>query len=191
MTKSHNKKMLKISKLNYFSLALIVILIVSQVVSIIYIVKLRESTLSLEDRYFLGFVNQVETQRYKRAVVDVPERKIYIPDAQIYAPFTDIDPEIMYDSTQLEKTGPRILYLSMAQVVGNQRSLDDSVDSHSCDKMIVISSDTQSGYIFIKEMPTTKDGLKYVYLRPNEHCGIYSRSGWDNAKNIAENIQNY
>jgi len=193
MTKSRNKKKFKISKLGYLSLALIAILIISQIVSIAYIGKLRESVSSLEDRYFLSFVNQVETQRYKKAVVAVSEQRIYIPDAHIYIPLAANDPDILYDSRQLNGAGSKTLYLAIAQVIGYQRSLDDSVESHSCDKMIMVSDTEQSGgmYTFVKEIPTTKDGLKYVYLHTKDRCGIYSQSAWGSAKEVAENIQNY
>lgn len=190
MTKVQNKKRFKASRLSYLCIALVSLLIVAQLTSIIYILKLRQSVSSLEERYFLSSLNQVETQRYKTAPVDVSEQRIYIPDARLYIPLTDKNPEIVYD---FRPNGPN-LYVSIAQVVGNQRSLDDSKDHHTCDKMIVISSTEQNAnayYTFIKELPPTKDGLKYVYLHIKDNCGIYSKSGWESAKEIAENIQSY
>ena len=193
MIKSRNKKKFKLLSSKALPIALIAILIIVQIASTIYIVKLRESISSLEEKYFLSFVNQVETQRYKRAVVDVSEGRIYIPDARIYTPLTDKNPDLVYDSRTFEGAVSKTLFIATSQVVGNQRSLDDSVDNHSCNKMIMISSTEQSGhtYTFIREMPATKDGLRYIYLHTKYSCGIYSQNEWETAKSIAENIQSY
>lgn len=187
MTKTRNNKQVNPIK-KYGTWVLVIALMITQALSLIYIFKLHQSVSSIEDRLFLNFVNQSETLRYKRAAVSVSEQKIYIPDARIYVTLGDSDPEIMYDARQLSSGAMGALHLSTATTVGNQRSL---TENETCDKLITISASKQSQGTFIKEIPSTKDGLRYIYLYDKNTCDLYTDETWNDTKQIAEGIHSY
>lgn len=170
-------------------------LIITQVVAVTYISRLQEhigrlnaSVSSLEDRFFLSHVNTSETRRYKNAVVDVSEQKIYIPDARIYVPLKDTDPQIMYDYRESQPKNSEFLYVSTAKIVGNQYSL---TQYESCDKLITITSAKQQYGTFVKEIKPAAGNLRYVYVYSESSCDIYPKGYWESIKNIAESIRSY
>lgn len=169
------------------------LLAVSQVLSFGYMLKLNQSLSIIDEKDTTNLINKLEMKRYKQAITDMSTGRVYIPEARLYIPLDNTNLEIMYDYRQSDQTNSADLYLSQANIVGNQ-ILEDS---HNCDKVVWISknkmsSDTSSStYIFVKEIPSTKDGLKYIYVHTKQNCSIYPSEVWDEIKTAVENIRNY
>lgn len=188
MKKSQNKKRLSIIKSNKLISVLVALLLIVQVISITYIFTLQDAVVRLDNRAFLSLVNQSEARRYKNSVIDIHEQKIYIPDAHIYIPLNDVDPQIMYHPAESTSKTLDTVYLSTEKIVGNQYSL---TQYESCDKLITISSTKRSYGTFIKEITPRTNELRYVYLYDKSDCSIYTEEYFKYIKNIAKSIQSY
>lgn len=163
------------------------LLCVSQFVSFGYIISLHQQMKPLNEKAFADVLFKNEDDRYKHPVVGAAEEKVYIPEARLAVPLDESTRTLRYDyrSDQSKTT----LYLSLTGIVGNQLKKD----GHTCDKVAVISQtkDVVLNHVFYKEIPATKDGLRYIYLHNPEGCSIYTSDTHETIKNIVDQLSEY
>jgi hypothetical protein len=181
MVKKYLSKSKKVNKLWFAFIALLLL----QIVTIGYIIKLHTSYSKDSSSLLNRLINESETRRYITPIISVSEDRVYIPEFHIFMPLNDVSRKLQYSiSSDLTKD----LYLSTTGVVGSQNSDDDP----SCDRMVRISTskNTFTGEKYIGEIAPTKDGLRYIYQNIHK-CSIYPPGVSDRLVTTAESIQQY
>ena len=168
--KKSTKKRLLISKRDLILWSVILILVVLQTLSILYIMQQREYTKSDSNFQMRTLLKEAEEQRYKHPVIDVAENRVYIPEVRIYLPLNEVSRDMRYEYRE-RGAGfwPKALYLSTSSVVGQQSNEQYA----SCDKMIILapSTEIQRGNIKVTgSIEPTKDGLTDIYENSDGAC---------------------
>ena len=162
---------------------IVLLFTITQAISIYYIYQNREYMKLDSERSVSGFINETEEKRYSHPVIDITEKRVYIPEARIYLPLNDTTRHLRYQyNDAFDK--PQ-LYLSMRGVVGNQRESEPA----TCDKMITFSSQMSTDSDRAFEIEQTKDGFRFIYKHPN--CDIYYETVSDDLFESAKQVKNY
>lgn len=186
-----NKKIKKPSKNNQTERRIlwcaVVLLFVLQLVSVGYIIQLRNNAAEMDERTFATYINESEKERYKYPVIDVSENRVYIPEARVYLPLNDVTRNLRYDYSNNKPHAA--LYLSNTSIVGAQTKEDDP----SCDKIVSFTGDTTVNTTFsvTGELEPSKDGFKYLLAHSKDGCKIYFGTAREDLINAAKEIQNY
>lgn len=148
---------------------IIILLVAAQIVSMVYIARMKWSLNGQSKILFDRLINSTEEERYKSPVIDVSESRVYIPEARIYLPLNEVTRDVRYDFRNME--GTEALYFSLPMAIGRQIEEDD----HRCDKMVTLTKE-KSVIVSeqVGEVAPTKDGLTYVSRHPA--CQIYADS---------------
>ncbi|MNQ66403.1 hypothetical protein D3C85_808950 [compost metagenome] len=165
------------------------ILVVLQTISAWYLVGLlnRESESSKRD--FSAYINKSEEERYKHPIVDVTERRVYIPEASVYLPLNEVTRDLRYDYFK-PPHGNISLRLSTSSIVGEQIEKDD----HTCDKIIMISPSkdpAMTTYSPAGEIQPTKDSLRYISVHRKDTCSTYYGNVQEDLTAAAKLITSY
>jgi hypothetical protein len=187
MVKKHvSNKRANITRKEYTLWAIIVLLLISQVVSAIFLARLINVDSRDSKQSLYAFINRIEEKRYKYPVIDVSEGRVYIPEARIYLPLTDTTRNLRYE---YQNTVANTLHLSVSSAVGSQREEDDP----TCDKIITItpaSSRLSTNESLVGTIQPTKDGLSHI-TAIKKACKTYQASTWDELAQAAKAIQQY
>lgn len=188
MKKPQGKKKHTLNRIALVLIAVIALLTILQIATLAYVAKLRnEIEKSMGVDALPAFIARSEFTRYKDPVINVAEKRAYIPGARLYLPVDDEMPIFKYDYHEFAEGAT--LSLSLPGAIGYQKPEDD----HRCDKMIIFSdTDTPgSGYELIKEIRATKDGFKYIYVHTPGTCSIYTDELYATARDIASKLISY
>lgn len=164
------KKQKNISKREYILWIIIVILVILQGMSAWGVVKLQEGIERASDLSLSVSLKDAEEGRYKYPIVDVTEKRVYIPEAHIYLPLNDASRNMRYDFRKEGMGGESsAVYFSTSSVVGRQSGMQ----YESCDKMVTLTSGSASQIIDSSKIGTiqlTKDDPKDIYVHSAVSC---------------------
>jgi hypothetical protein len=164
------KKRIFMPKRDLILWSAILVLVVLQALSIMYIIQQREYAKSDSNFQMRTLLKEAEEERYKYPVIDVAENRVYIPEVRIYLPLNEVSRDIRYE---YRERGAgfwlKALYLSTSSVVGQQSNAQYA----SCDKMIILapSAEIQRGNMKVTgSIEPTKDGLTDIYVNSDDAC---------------------
>jgi len=183
-----NKHLLISKKERVVLWSMVAVLVICQLISGWYLVQLRNNELESSKNQLYTFINDSEKERYKYPVISIAENRVYIPEARVYVPLTEVTRDLRYDYFQTGNTAR--LSLSTQSFVGAQIEKDD----HACDKAIVITQSkdfSETTYSDIGEISTTKDGLRYMMAHDKGTCSIYLGTAQEELIESAKLINRY
>lgn len=186
--KKHNKKKQSGNYVRkHIIWIIIIILVILQALSFLYITKIQNSVNRDHKSNLYATINNLEEKRYKYPPIDVAANKVYIPEAHIYLPLNDTTRDLRYNVIAIK--GLEAIYFSLNGSVGRQTESDDP----TCDKMVALTQTKDMGsdsdFTFAGAISPTKDGLQYIYKHSS--CQLYTDTASQNLVEAVKSIQQY
>jgi hypothetical protein len=165
----------------------IVLLIVTQAVSVLYLYRLNEMNTITSRQVLDTLLIRAEERRYLDPIIDIKENRVYIPEARVYLPLNNISRNIVYNY-QTSFPPQKQLILSTKQVVGMQPNQATAL----CDQIVTLSSlPIQDSKEVIKVQTTMKGGLQYVTTLDADCHTLYSKETADKIIDTVKAIASY
>jgi hypothetical protein len=171
----------------YLLWLILLLLIVLQAVSFVYIVKIHDRIDEDSKNDLSTLINTEEERRYKYPPIDVAASRVYIPEARIYLPLNDTSRDIRYDYFGMK--GHEAVFFSVSGIVGRQTDYDNP----NCDKMVALTKtkgmESGGDFVLVGSIPPTKSGFQYIYKHAS--CQLYTDSLGRDLADAVKKLQQY
>jgi hypothetical protein len=165
MAKKSTNRKFKISKLSI----VVVMLVVSQAAIAYWFLGFMNAYMKSEEGRLPQIIKEFENSRYKHPVIDISEKRVYIPELRVFLPLNDTTRDLRYYIWEMADSPIKHIFFTVSAVVGNQIP----EDAPSCDRMVYISTEKEDRSSLYKLVGHVKldQGLKHVFQ--HETCSVY------------------